>query len=111
MPSREAEKMVAKMMLEKVGILIDIANNGLEGVEAVYKNEYDIVLLDIRMPGLSGLEVAQKIRVNCRVVFITAFDQYAIEAFENEAVDYLLKPVTDKRLAKTISTFSFTCYR
>ena len=54
------------------------------------------------MPGLSGIEVAQKISTNCRVVFITAFDQYAVEAFENEAVDYLLKPVTDKRLEKTI---------
>jgi DNA-binding LytR/AlgR family response regulator len=61
-----------------------------------------IVFLDIKMPGLSGIEVAQKIRVNCRVVFITAYDQYAIEAFENEAVDYILKPVTDKRLQKTI---------
>ena len=54
------------------------------------------------MPGLTGIEVAQKIRVDCLVVFITAFDQYAIEAFESEAVDYILKPVTEKRLQKTI---------
>jgi DNA-binding LytR/AlgR family response regulator len=50
---------------------------------------------------LSGIEVAQKISTNCRVVFITAFDQYAVEAFENEAVDYILKPVTIERLDKT----------
>ena len=78
------------------------AENGIEALDLIESLRPAIVFLDIRMPGLSGLEVAQKIRVNCRVVFITAFDQYAIEAFENEAVDYLLKPVTDKRLAKTI---------
>ena len=78
------------------------AENGIEALDLIESLRPAIAFLDIRMPGLSGLEVAQKIRVNCRVVFITAFDQYAIEAFENEAVDYLLKPVTDKRLAKTI---------
>jgi DNA-binding LytR/AlgR family response regulator len=78
------------------------AENGIEALDLIESIQPAIAFLDIRMPGLSGLEVAQKIRVNCRVVFITAFDQYAIEAFENEAVDYLLKPVTDKRLAKTI---------
>ncbi len=78
------------------------AENGLEALELIESCQPAIAFLDIKMPGLSGIEVAQKIRVNCRVVFITAFDQYAIEAFENEAVDYILKPVTDKRLQKTI---------
>ena len=74
----------------------------LEALDLIESLRPAIAFLDIKMPGLSGIEVAQKIRVNCRVVFITAFDQYAIEAFENEAVDYILKPVTDKRLEKTI---------
>ncbi len=78
------------------------AENGLEALELIESCQPAVAFLDIKMPGLSGIEVAQKIRVNCRVVFITAFDQYAIEAFENEAVDYILKPVTDKRLQKTI---------
>ena len=78
------------------------AGNGLEALELIETIRPVIAFLDIKMPGLSGIEVAQKISTNCRVVFITAFDQYAIEAFENEAVDYLLKPVTDKRLEKTI---------
>jgi len=78
------------------------AENGLEALELIEKIRPAIAFLDIKMPGLSGIEVAQKISTNCRVVFITAFDQYAIEAFENEAVDYLLKPVTDKRLEKTV---------
>jgi DNA-binding LytR/AlgR family response regulator len=78
------------------------AGNGVEALELIESSRPAIAFLDIKMPGLSGIEVAQKIRNNCRVVFITAFDQYAIEAFENEAVDYLLKPVTDKRLQKTV---------
>ena len=78
------------------------AENGIEALALIESCRPAIAFLDIKMPGLSGIEVAQKIRVNCHVVFITAFDQYAIEAFENEAVDYILKPVTAKRLAKTI---------
>jgi DNA-binding LytR/AlgR family response regulator len=79
------------------------AENGIEALDLIESLRPAIAFLDIRMPGLSGLEVAQKVGADCRVVFITAFDQYAIEAFENEAVDYLLKPVTAKRLAKTIN--------
>jgi len=78
------------------------AGNGLEALELIETIRPAIAFLDIKMPGLSGIEVAQKMSTNCRVVFITAFDHYAIEAFENEAVDYLLKPVTDNRLKKTV---------
>jgi len=80
-----------------------IAQNGLEALEMIKTEQPDLAFLDIKMPGLSGIEVARQITTNCRVVFITAYDQYAVEAFENEAVDYILKPVTDKRLAKTVS--------
>jgi len=83
-------------------IICGEAKNGLEAMDLIELYRPAIAFLDIKMPGLSGIEVAQKISANCRVVFITAFDQYAVKAFENEAVDYLLKPVTDKRLAKTI---------
>ena len=78
-------------------IICGEAQNGLEALEVIKKHQPDIAFLDIRMPGLSGLEVAKEITTKCRVVFITAYDQYAIEAFENEAIDYLLKPVTDDR--------------
>lgn len=61
-----------------------------------------IVFLDIRMPGRTGLEVAAAIGSDCHVVFITAYDQYAIAAFEAGAVDYLLKPVESDRLAQTV---------
>jgi DNA-binding LytR/AlgR family response regulator len=79
------------------------AANGLEALDLIESCRPAIAFLDIKMPGLTGIEVAQKISSDCRVVFITAFDQYAIEAFENEAVDYILKPVTDKRLEKTVN--------
>jgi DNA-binding LytR/AlgR family response regulator len=78
------------------------AANGIDALKLIETHRPDIAFLDIKMPGLSGIEVARNISVPCRVVFITAFDQYAIDAFENEAVDYLLKPVSDERLAKTI---------
>ena len=79
------------------------AQNGIEALKLIETCRPAIAFLDIKMPGLSGIEVAQKISSTCRVVFITAFDQYAVEAFENEAIDYILKPVTDQRLQKTIA--------
>ena len=78
------------------------AANGLEALELIETFCPAIAFLDIKMPGLTGIEVASKMKTQCRVVFITAFDQFAVEAFENEAVDYILKPVTDQRLEKTI---------
>jgi DNA-binding LytR/AlgR family response regulator len=77
------------------------ARNGHEALELIQKYRPHIAFLDIRMPGLSGMDVAKKIADSCWVVFITAYDQYAVEAFENEAIDYILKPVTRERLEKT----------
>ena len=54
------------------------------------------------MPGATGLQVAEKLTGQIKVVFVTAYDQYALDAFERDAVDYLLKPVTDERLTRTI---------
>jgi DNA-binding LytR/AlgR family response regulator len=78
------------------------AENGQQALDLIETGRPAIAFLDIKMPGLTGLEVAKRITVDCIVVFITAYDEYAIEAFENEAIDYLLKPVTDERLARTI---------
>ena len=78
------------------------AGNGQEAIQLVDRHHPDIVFLDIRMPGLNGLEVAKEIAGSCRVVFVTAYDRYAVEAFEAEAVDYLLKPVSTERLQKTV---------
>jgi len=83
-------------------IICGEAENGQEALELIEKNRPDIAFLDIRMPGLSGMEVAKNVTESCWVVFITAYDTYAVEAFENEAIDYLLKPITPKRLEKAI---------
>lgn len=78
------------------------AENGPQALDLIDACRPDVVFLDIRMPGFSGIKVAEKIAGKCRVVFISAYDQYALQAFENEAIDYIVKPVTDDRLKKTI---------
>lgn len=74
------------------------AENGEAAWEGFLEVEPDVVFLDIRMPGLSGMEVARKIGKAAHLVFVTAYDQYALEAFETGAIDYLLKPVQAERL-------------
>lgn len=79
------------------------AGNGVDALELGRTLQPDVAFLDIKMPGLSGLEVARKLPEGCLPVFITAYDRFAIEAFEAGAVDYLLKPVTDVRLEKMVA--------
>lgn len=83
--------------------VIAMPRNGLEAAQAITEHEPDIAFLDIQMPGLTGLEVAQGIEGRTRVVFVTAFDQYAIEAFDQAALDYVLKPVKAERLARAVN--------
>jgi len=81
------------------------AANGVDAMQVIRDQAPDLVMLDIQMPGRTGFEVARELivrEVDTSVVFVTAFDQHAIEAFEVNAVDYLLKPVEAKRLAQTI---------
>jgi DNA-binding LytR/AlgR family response regulator len=82
--------------------VLPLAANGLEALRAIEEDAPQVAFLDIRMPGLTGLELAGRLDGCTHVVFVTAFDQYAVEAFDRDAVDYLLKPVTDDRLAKCV---------
>lgn len=82
--------------------LLPPARNGLEAAERIAAEQPDFAFLDIQMPGLTGLEVAQGIEGPTRVVFVTAYDAYALPAFEAAAVDYLLKPLKLERLQKTV---------
>ena len=81
-------------------------SNGIEAIGAVERHEPDLVFLDIQMPGLGGFEVARRLLEHedeaPALVFVTAFDQHAIEAFEVNAVDYLLKPVESSRLEQAL---------
>src|SRR5213595_1295558 len=82
------------------------AGNGLEAIAAVERHEPDLVFLDVQMPGLSGFEVARRLlerdEESPALIFVTAFDRHAIEAFEVNAVDYLLKPVDTARLEQAL---------
>ena len=82
--------------------VLPLAANGLEALRAVEEDAPSIAFLDIRMPGLTGLDVARRIDSGTHIVFVTAYDQYAVEAFDREAVDYILKPLTDERLGRCI---------
>jgi len=79
--------------------------DGFEATEAIARLQPDVVLLDIQMPGLSGLEVAAQLEQSTSplIVFVTAFDEHAIQAFELNAIDYLLKPYDKDRLLKTLT--------
>ncbi len=83
--------------------IVGEAVNGLEAAEMIAALKPDIAFLDIKMPGQTGIEVAQGIETDTRVVFVTAYDQYAVQAFDNEAIDYVLKPISNERLAQTVT--------
>ena len=83
--------------------VVAVAENGNDAWDSFLEHSPQVVFLDIRMPGLTGLEVAQRIGSQAHVVFVTAYDQYAVNAFEAGAVDYLLKPVEPERLALAIA--------
>ncbi len=82
--------------------VLHVARNGVEAAEQIAALQPDLAFLDIQMPGLTGLEVAQGIEGRTRVVFVTAYDEYAVQAFEQEATDYVLKPVNDARLQRMV---------
>ncbi|WP_426193560.1 LytR/AlgR family response regulator transcription factor [Massilia sp. DWR3-1-1] len=94
-----------RMRLGEVWPELDIigeAKNGEEAVELVRQLKPDLTFLDIRMPGTNGMEAARQIGNQSSIVFVTAYDQYAVEAFERGAVDYVLKPPEQERLQVTV---------
>lgn len=76
-----------------------VAEDGFQAMRALEEHRPDVLFLDIQMPGPSGLELARHASGRCHVVFVTAYDQYAVAAFEEGAVDYVMKPLTAARLA------------
>ena len=82
--------------------VVAVAVNGVDAWDAFLEHEPELCFLDIRMPGLSGIDVARRIGHRAQVVFVTAYDEHALAAFEAGAVDYLLKPIEPQRLARTV---------
>jgi DNA-binding LytR/AlgR family response regulator len=79
------------------------ARNGREAVELFEAKRPDVCFLDVHMPGLSGVEAAHRIGSRAHLVFVTAYDQYAVQAFAQGVLDYLVKPVEPARLAETVA--------
>ncbi len=87
-------------------VVTSVCEDGPAALRAHAAQPHDVALLDIRLPGIDGLELARLIGRTSHVVFVTAYDQHALEAFERGAVDYLLKPVRRERLAETVARLS-----
>ena len=98
-----------RTLLDKISEVecLDEAENGFRGLELYGELKPDLVFLDIQMPGLSGFEFLQQLNPVPMIIFTTAYDQYALQAFDTLAVDYLLKPVTLEQLRKTIEKLRF----
>ena len=99
-----ARKRLHKMLqnFESELEVIDEAGNGKEAIEKIEDSQPDVIFLDIQMPGYDGFEVVRRLHVKPFIVFVTAYDEYALKAFEENSVDYLLKPIDQKRLEKAI---------
>lgn len=107
----EDESLLREALIEQINKawpdlkIVAACDDGASALEAIVEHQPDVVFLDIRMPGLSGIEIAEAMgecSAYTQIVFVTAYDQYAIDAFEKGAVDYILKPVTYDRLSSTV---------
>ena len=83
-------------------IVVGEANNGVDAIKIINEFKPDLIFLDIQMPGLTGFEVLQHLEEIPQIIFSTAYDKYALQAFEVHAVDYLLKPYTRERFKHAI---------
>jgi len=95
------ERMLASVWPEL--LIVAQARNGREAIEQFEAQRPDVCFLDVHMPGTTGVEVAQHIGRRAHLVFVTAYDQYAVQAFAHGVLDYLVKPVEPARLAETVS--------
>lgn len=94
---------IIKSYLKKYEVsIVEECNDGFEGVKAIQQHKPDLIFLDIQMPKINGFEMLELIENPPAVIFTTAFDEYAIRAFESNAVDYLLKPFSEDRFKKAM---------
>lgn len=85
--------------------VIKVCHNGFDGLKAIYETQPELIFLDVQMPKLNGFELLELLDNPPYVIFTTAFDQYAMKAFDIHAIDYLLKPFSSQRFAKAIEKF------
>jgi DNA-binding LytR/AlgR family response regulator len=105
----EDEPTLRHQLVEQLGQLwpelaiVAEASDGIQALRLLDEHRPDVLFLDIQMPGATGLEVARQASGRCHVVFVTAYDEYAVAAFEQGAIDYVLKPISAARLFTTVS--------
>ena len=87
-------------------LVIGEAGTGIEALQLLEKHAPDLMFLDIQMPGMTGLEIAHQAQGRCHIVFVTAYDAYAVAAFETGALDYVLKPLERERLRLAVDRVS-----
>ena len=107
-PQRLALQQLLSELMPDANI-VACCEDGLSALEAVQQHQIDIAFLDIRMPGVSGLEVARAASASTHIIFTTAYDEYAVNAFDAGAVDYLLKPIKGERLRQAIARARLRC--
>jgi two-component system, LytTR family, response regulator len=103
---RSAREELKRMLLDYPDMeIVGEAANAAEARKTILELQPDLLFLDIQMPGESGFELLESMDTVPEIIFVTAYDQYALKAFEVSAIDYLMKPVRDERLAKAIELF------
>jgi DNA-binding LytR/AlgR family response regulator len=101
LPRKDLRRMLNELWPELE--IVAECEHGTEALEAIQNYTPDIAFLDIRMPGMTGLDVANATKGRCHAVFTTAYDNHALEAFSAGAIDYLLKPISRERLVDAIA--------
>ena len=99
-----ARRLMRNLLREHASLIevIDEAGNGREAIEKIESLKPDLIFLDIQMPDLTGFEVIEQLKHKPNIIFTTAYEQYAIKAFESFSIDYLLKPIKEERLEKSM---------
>jgi two-component system, LytTR family, response regulator len=100
-----AARRLMRNLLQEYSQVVNViaeAGNGREAIQKIEELQPDLIFLDIQMPDLTGFEVLEQLKHKPNVIFTTAYEQYAIKAFENFSIDYLLKPIKEERLHKSI---------
>src|ERR1041385_1761516 len=99
-----ARRLMKNLLLEHSDVveIVGEASNGKEAIDKIEKLRPDLIFLDIQMPDLTGFEVIEQLSEKPNIIFTTAYEQYAVKAFETFSIDYLLKPIKEERLAQSI---------
>ncbi|MBK7289959.1 MAG: response regulator [Chitinophagaceae bacterium] len=100
-----AARRLLKSLLQEYADIIEVigeAGNGKDAIARIEEMKPDVIFLDIQMPDLTGFEVIERLKQKPNIIFTTAYEQYAIKAFETFSIDYLLKPIKEERLEQSI---------